>query len=367
MTPQTTADLSDIMRAAEAPLRIVGGDSRGIAPEAGATLQTTGLAGIKAYQPGALTMVAGAGTSLQEVEDTLAAQGQRLAFEPMRYHKILGGQKSSTIGGVFAANISGSRRIQTGAARDFLLGIECVDGQGQVIRNGGRVMKNVTGYDLVKLLSGSCGTLGVLSEVAFKVLPASETETTFVLEGLDSQQAVKAMTGALATPFDVSGAAYDMMAQKTYIRIEGFLKSVGYRAEKLSEVLGRFGAQISRLPKDASADLWHSVRNLEALADLPGDIWRISVKPSDAPAVCQAAGLQKGFLDWSGGLIWGVLEAGANPRPALQGFGGHATCIRGQKDALPRFQPEAPQLAVLSQKIRQKFDPRGILNTGLMD
>lgn len=367
MTPQTTADLSDILRAADAPLRIVGGESRGIAPNAGATLQTTGLAGIKAYQPGALTMVAGAGTSLQEVEDTLAAQGQRLAFEPMRYHKILGGQKSSTIGGVFAANISGSRRIQTGAARDFLLGIECVDGQGQVIRNGGRVMKNVTGYDLVKLLSGSCGTLGVLSEVAFKVLPASETETTFVLQGLDSQQAVKAMIGALATPYDVSGAAYDMMAQKTYIRIEGFLKSVGYRAEKLSEMLGRFGAQISRLPKDASADLWHSVRNLEALADLPGDIWRISVKPSDAPAVCQAAGLQKGFLDWSGGLIWGVLEAGANPRPALQGFGGHATCIRGQKGALPRFQPEAPQLAVLSQKIRQKFDPRGILNTGLMD
>ena len=243
MTPQTTADLSDIMRAAEAPLRIVGGDSRGIAPKAGTTLQTTGLAGIKAYQPGALTMVAGAGTSLQEVEDTLAAQGQRLAFEPMRYHKILGGQESSTIGGVFAANISGSRRIQTGAARDFLLGIECVDGQGQVIRNGGRVMKNVTGYDLVKLLSGSCGTLGVLSEVAFKVLPASETETTFVLEGLDSQQAVKAMTGALATPYDVSGAAYDMMVQKTYIRIEGFLKSVGYRAEKLSEMLGRFGAQ----------------------------------------------------------------------------------------------------------------------------
>ena len=145
MTPQTTADLSDILRAADAPLRIVGGDSRGIAPDAGATLRTTGLAGIKAYQPGALTMVAGAGTSLQEVEDTLAAQGQRLAFEPMRYHKILGGQESSTIGGVFAANISGSRRIQAGAARDFLLGIECVDGQGQLIRNGGRVMKNVTG------------------------------------------------------------------------------------------------------------------------------------------------------------------------------------------------------------------------------
>ena len=184
MTPETEAELAAIITGAEGPLRIEGGGTRPIGGASnGARLSTSAMTGVELYEPGALTLVVRAGTPLDEVEATLAAEGQRLAFEPMDHRGLLGTSGTPTIGGVVAANVSGPRRIQAGACRDFLLGVRFVDGQGRIIRNGGRVMKNVTGYDLVRLMAGSYGTLGVLTEVALKVLPAPRATGTCFARG----------------------------------------------------------------------------------------------------------------------------------------------------------------------------------------
>jgi len=224
--PVTEAELSEIVGSATGPLRIEGGGTRTIGrPVDGAVLSTAGMSGIALYEPGALTIVAQAGTPLADVEAALAAEGQRLPFEPMDHRPLLGTTGESTIGGVVAANVSGPRRIQAGACRDSLIGVRFVDGTGTVIKNGGRVMKNVTGYDLVKLMAGCWGTLGVLSEVAFKVLPAPEAAAAIMIDGPSDLQAVEAMATALGSPFEVTGAAHLPAHGRTMLRIEGVAAS----------------------------------------------------------------------------------------------------------------------------------------------
>src|SRR6056297_2647681 len=223
LAPASEAQLAEIVAKTSEPLRVIGGGTRPIGvPVNAQPLTTSGLSGVELYEPGALTLVVKAGTPVAEVERTLAAEGQRLAFEPMDHRGLLATTGEPTIGGVFAANVSGPRRIQTGAARDFLLGVRFVDGSGQVIRNGGRVMKNVTGYDLVKLLAGSYGTLGILTEVALKVLPDTATTATLSIAGLDDETAIAALSRALGSPFEVTGAVHMPQAQgegRTLIRI----------------------------------------------------------------------------------------------------------------------------------------------------
>src|SRR6056297_261805 len=235
MTPQTEAELAEIIKQAEGPLRVEGGSTRPIGGASnGARLSTAAMTGIETYEPGALTLVVRAGTPVAEVEAALDAEGQRLAFEPMDHRGLLETQGTPTIGGVVAANVSGPRRIQAGACRDFLLGVRYVDGQGRVIRNGGRVMKNVTGYDLVRLMAGSYGTLGVLTEVALKVLPRPRSTGVLRLEGLNDAQAITALSRTLGSPYEVTGAAHlqrdESGAPVTMIRLEGFENSVAYRA-----------------------------------------------------------------------------------------------------------------------------------------
>ena len=210
MTPQTEQELADVIASAKGPLRISGGGTRPIGnPVVGEALSTSGLSGISLYEPGALTIVAQAGTPVAEIEAALDSENQRLAFEPMDHRAMLGTDGMPTIGGVVSGNISGSRRISVGACRDHMLGVRFVDGAGMITKNGGRVMKNVTGYDLVKLLSGAYGTLGVLTEVSLKVLPKPETSATLYLNGLDLSRAVEAMSKALGSPYEVTGAAYN--------------------------------------------------------------------------------------------------------------------------------------------------------------
>ncbi|MEO0504081.1 MAG: FAD-binding protein, partial [Pseudomonadota bacterium] len=273
---RTEQDVAEAVRDADGPLIVRGGGTRSIGRNAGGdVLDVSGLSGITLYEPGALTIVAQAGTKVAEIEAALAAENQRLAFEPTDMTGLLGTSGASTIGGVMATNASGPRRIQAGAVRDFALGVRFVDGAGQVIKNGGRVMKNVTGYDLVKLMAGSHGTLGVLTEVSLKVLPAVEAEVTLVLPGIAAEQAVRAMSAALGSPYEVSGAAW--IDGDVWLRLEGFAASVAYRAEALTPLLVAFGA-VEMVQK---AD-WSRVRDVAPVHGAEA-VWRISVKPSDGP------------------------------------------------------------------------------------
>ena len=369
MRPETEAELAEMIAAAKGPLNVKGGGTRMIGQRSGGTeLQTTGLTGVSLYEPGALTLVVRAGTPLAEVEAVLDAENQRLPFEPMDHRGLLGTQGTPTIGGVVAANASGPRRIQVGACRDFMLGVRFVDGQGTAIKNGGRVMKNVTGYDLVKLLCGSWGTLGVLSEVSLKVLPKPESSATLAIDGLSVAQAVDVMSRALGSPFEISGAAHDPQAGTTLLRIEGFAESVTYRIGRLKALFD--GHDIS-VETDAArvAEIWAGIRDVAPLQGGEGDIWRLSVKPSDAPEIAARLEAEALLFDWGGGLIWARVSEGNDLRARLGFVSGHATLVRatsGTVGALPVFHPEPAPLARITAGLRARFDPRGILNPGLM-
>jgi glycolate oxidase FAD binding subunit len=368
MRPTSEAELAEAIRGAAGPLVVRGGGTRGIGrPVTGEVLETAGLGGIRRYEPGALTLVAGAGTPLAEVEAVLAAEGQRLAFEPPDLRGLLGTGGESTLGGVIAANASGPRRVQVGAARDFCLGVRFVDGTGAVVSNGGRVMKNVTGYDLVKLMAGSLGTLGVLTEVALKVLPAPEAESSLVLAGLGPEAAVAAMSAALGSPWEVSGAAR-LPDGRVALRLEGFAEQVAYRSGRLAAHLRRHGP-VEQIAGAASAALWREVRDVSAFAGAAGDVWRLSCRPSAAPGLVARAGGPV-LMDWGGARLWCLVPEGTDLRARLGPFAGHATLVRAAeavRRAIAPLPPEPDAVAALARSLRARFDPRGILNPGLMD
>ncbi|MCT8159267.1 FAD-binding protein [Pseudoruegeria sp. SHC-113] len=370
MTLKTETELAEAIATAQGPLAIKGGGTRTIGHAVGTPLETAGLTGISLHEPGALTLVAAAGTPLAEIDAVLAAENQRLAFEPPDLRALLGREGTPTIGGAVAANASGPRRIQAGACRDHLLGVRYVDGSGTVVKNGGRVMKNVTGYDLVKLMAGSHGTLGVLSEVSLKVLPAPEATATVLIEGLADDQAVAAMAAALGSPFDVSGAAHTQKgvdgAPVTMIRVEGFAPSVAYRAQAVKEKLAGFGDVTIEDDPEKTAAGWAWVRDVTQHAGQPGDVWRISVKPSDGPEAARRLSGAEVLYDWGGGLLWARVPEGTDVRASLGGLPGHATRVRGAGVKDPAFPVEAAPVAALSAGLRARFDPRGILNPGIM-
>lgn len=372
ISPTNEADLAEAIRGANGPLSIRGGATRAM-PAAGEVLSVAGISGVSLYEPGALTIIAGAGTPLAEVEAALAAEGQRLPFEPPDMRGLLATEGTPTIGGVVAANASGPRRIQAGATRDSLIGVRFVDGAGNLIKNGGRVMKNVTGYDLVKLMAGSHGTLGVLTEVAFKVLPEPPARATLQIVGLTPERAVAAMASALTSPFEVNAAAH--LAQGpggpplTLIRIEGFEVQIAHRVAALTERLAQFGDVSAETAPEAVRAEWDAVRDVAPFHAAEGDVWRFSVKPSDAPAVVERLGARDVVMDWGGGLIWALTDPGSDARSALGATPGHATIVRAEAETRQRlgtFHPEPAPLAAIAAGLRAKFDPRGILNPGLM-
>jgi glycolate oxidase FAD binding subunit len=362
IVPETETELAQTLADARAPLRVLGGGTRG-APAGDAALSAAGLSGVTLYEPGALTLVAGAGTSLAEVEALLAEHGQRLAFEPMDHRGLMGTTGEPTLGGVFAGNVSGPRRIALGAARDFALGVRFVDGSGQAVSNGGRVMKNVTGYDLVRLMCGSRGRLGVLTEVSLKVLPRPETAGMLVLEGLSPDRAVAAMAAALGSPFEVTGAAHDPAQSRTWLRIEGFETQVRYRLSRLAERLADFGTAESVQDPEEVARTWTAVRDVAPFHDQPGAVWRLHCRPSQASELLARADAEGALLDWGGGLIWLRVPERTALRDRLGRFDGHATRVRGTGPE-PAAPPEPPAVAALTEGLRRRFDPRGILNPG---
>ena len=368
LTPTTEHELADCISAATSPFRIQGGGTRpiGLVANGCTPLSTSGLNGISLYEPGALTIVVKSGTPLSDVKAALTAQNQRLPFEPPDYRALLGTDGTPTIGAVAAMNLSGPRRVQVGAARDYMLGVRFVNGSGQILKNGGRVMKNVTGYDLVKLLAGSYGTLGILTEVALKVLPSVEETATLSLSDLSPDQAVRALASALGSPFEINGAAHDPATAQTYFRLEGFRASVQYRSERLAALLEPFG-EVAKI--DDATSIWTDIRDVRPFAGLPGDVWRLSIKATDAPSLLDRAAPLGSMLDWGGGLLWLRMSEGTDLRAKLGNFAGHATLIRANdetKARIPTFHPEAAPLAAIADGLRQKFDPRGILNPGIM-
>jgi len=369
VSPKDEAELAAFIaesHAQVAPFRIAGGGTR-FPPgtvEADRTVTTRALTGIVAYEPGALTLIARAGTPLEDVADALAAEGQALAFEPMDHRAILGSNGTPTIGGVVSANVSGPRRLQAGACRDHLLGVRFVDGQGRTIKNGGRVMKNVTGLDLGKLLCGSYGTLGILTEVALKTLPIAEQQQSLALPDITLHKASEIFAAALATPFGVSGAAY--LAGTAWLRVEGFGSQVDYRVKRLKELFR--DQEIDVVEDAASRSAWRDLRDVKHFAESSDPLWRILIKPSEAPQVVEALQRLGGnaSVDWGGGLIWfcGTAESSAVRKAAGEGQG--MLVRRGSLPAADHFPPEASAVARLSASLRKTFDPAGILNPGLM-
>lgn len=338
-------------------------------------LDLSGLSGIVDYAPEELVVTLRAGTPLRDVETLLAQRNQMLAFEPPDLGPLLDrAPGEGTLVGTVMGNFAGPRRLSAGAARDHLLGFSGVNGRGEAFKSGGRVMKNVTGYDLSKLLAGSWGTLAVLDEVSVKVLPAPDQTRTLLLLGLGDEAAVKAMCAAMGSPHEVSGAAH--LPGRTALRIEGVAPSVEARLKGLRELLADAGAKMEELGTMESRALWREIRDAVPLDAAPSDIvWRISCAPTEGPAIVArikaARPSAKAFYDWSGGLIWLTLPASTDADHALvrQGLNGHATLIRAPeavRAAVPVFQPLLPALAALSARVKESFDPRGLFNPGRM-
>ena len=358
-----------------------------------AVISMASLRGVTLHEPSELVMSARAGTLLIDIEAELAAKKQMLAFEPMDLGPATGGPAASqTIGGVFATNMSGSRRISAGAGRDHLLGITAVNGRAEAFKSGGRVMKNVTGYDVARGLTGSWGTLAVLTEVTFKVLPMPEALLTLAYPGLPDDLAIELLTKAMASPFEVSGAAHIPKSvttrltrpkfrsagdSMTLIRLENFSASVAYRKEKLKELLRVYGVP-AELGGEESWSLWGDLRNLSVMPYSEAtSLWRISTIPAKAPEI--VAAIQKfmpseAFYDWAGGLVWlevpATADAGAaDVRRAVAVRGGHATLIRAAPEvraSVEVFEPMKPEVERLTRGLKSAFDPVGVLNPGRM-
>ena len=389
LTPTSEAEAAAMIAHAHAdkrPLAIEGGGTRaglGRPIQVAAILSTRALTGIALYEPAEMVFSARAGTSLAEVEQMLAENGQRLAFEPMDHRRLYASTGEPTIGAVAACNISGPRRVQVGAARDHLIGLRLVNGRGETVKAGGRVMKNVTGLDLVKLSCGAYGTLGLLTEVTFKVLPRAEGSGTLVLEGLDDARAIAALSAALCSPFSIGGAAHlpagvGATMARTLLRIEHNAASVDYRFGRLAALLASFGPS-RRLAEDEATKLWRDIGDAALLAEPASAlIWRLSVAPSRAPEIVAAIGRSispRHFYDWSGGLIWLAIESHDDAATKIirgaiaAGGGGHATLVRAPPDiraAVAVFEPPAPPLMRITNGIKTSFDPDHVLNPGRM-
>jgi glycolate dehydrogenase FAD-binding subunit len=396
--PATVREISDLVaEAAQAkiPLEVRGRGSKyevGRCIPSGSVVSTERLVGISLYEPSELVLSAAAGTPLDDIRNILAEHGQQLAFEPIDLGPALGTHTGqSSIGGMFATNLSGSRRIQSGAARDHLLGVVCVNGWGEPFKCGGRVMKNVTGYDLCKAIAGSWGTLAVMTEVTMKVLPIAAETRTLLCFGLLDQTAVDVMTLCLGTPFEVSGTVHlqaplaarlsdeDVAkgaAAVTAIRIENFPSAARYRIGRLKDRLAAYSPAVE-LDTTRSRAFWEEIRTLRMFADSDRPLWRISAIPSRAARlvaiIARTLDIRAAF-DWSGGLIWletpPTSDAGTvEIRRAIAEFGGHATLIRADRATrahIEVFQPLDPPLAALTTRLKAAFDPAGILNPGRM-
>src|SRR6516225_4331909 len=390
--------VAEALAAAEPLELIAGGSKRGLGRplQLPRTLDLSHLAGIRDYQPSELILTAAAATPLEEIDAALAQTRQMLAFEPPDWGSLLGLPASAasrrTLGGALVCNLSGPRRIKAGAARDHFLGFRGVSGRGEVFKAGGKVIKNVTGYDLPKLMAGSYGTLAVLEEVTVKVLPRPETVATLLFTKVEPAAAGQLMAAALGSPHEVSGAAY--LPSGTAIplclpghngtvalRVEGSKPSVEFRHDSLTRE-HRTAGSLEMLAGSEAVAFWRAIGDAAPLSGLADRaVWRISVAPARGAELGEAISRSLDavwFLDWGGGLLWAAVaetgDAGADAiRAAIRGPDGrntgHATLVKGSqalRGSVPVFEPQPAVLAALSRRVKNAFDPVHILNPGRM-
>lgn len=396
--PETDAQVRELVAwaaAEETPLDVAGRGSKrsfGRPVQAAHDLDLSALSGITLYEPDELVLSARAGTPVAEIEAALRQEKQMFAFEPADLGPLLGGDAGEgSIGGMLACNLAGPRRIKAGAARDHFLGFNAVSGRGDAFKSGGRVVKNVTGYDLCKLMAGSFGTLAALTDVTVKVLPAPEKTRTVLVYGLNDAAASRAMIRAFQSSHEVSGAAHlptavaaasqvsyigEAGGAVTAIRVEGPGPSVDYRCAALRRELGDLG-ETEELHSAHSESFWREVRDVQPfIAERDRVVWRLSVPPTEGPRIAAqiaAACDARYYFDWSGGLVWLALPAtdgawAGTVRGALDGAG-HATLVRASDEsraAVAVFQPQDPAVAALSERVKESFDPNRVLNPGRM-
>jgi glycolate oxidase FAD binding subunit len=387
-SPASEAEAASLVAAFAAsatPLAIRGGGTRtglGRPSQTAATISSAKISGVTLYEPAEQVIGARAGTPLSVIERTLAEKGQMLPFEPMDHRTLFGSTGEPTIGAVFAGNISGPARIARGAARDAAIGVRFVNGKGEAIKSGGRVMKNVTGLDLVKLQCGAWGTLGLVTEAHFKVMARPERAVTLVWRGLGDSEAARLMASALGSPFEPSAAAHlpagiGEGTARTLLRLENFSFSIDYRVAELAKLLRAHGRPdlIEGSGHDA---LWRQVRDAAFFAGDGSAVWRLSVAPTEGPrmleAIRRALPDARGYYDWGGGLVWlstgAATDAGAMAiRSALPPGAGHATLVRAPdmiRAAVPVFQPLAAALMRVTAGIKASIDPQGLFEPGRM-
>lgn len=374
-TPKSEQELAELVTGATAPFCVQGLGSKPSLGNPLAVQQTLSLknfSGVEIYEPEELILEAGSATPIPDIHTLLKQRGQMLAFEPPDYSSLLGITSAGSLGGAVAAALSGPRRIRAGAARDHVLGFRGVAGNGERLKAGARVVKNVTGYDLSKIATGSFGTLVAMTSVIVKVLPLPETEETIVFKGLTDEAAIQLMSDAMQAPADVSAAAH-LPDDKTCLRLDGIAPSIAARRDNLLKQLSR---DAGVLGEKESAKLWQGIRDVKPFWSLKDHaIWRVSVTPSEGAAVA-ARILElmeaRHFFDWAGGLIWIAVanEADGGAARIRSSFtSGHATLIRAPeavRHAVSAFQPQAPALAALSSRVKVAFDPKGLFNPGLM-
>lgn len=378
--PADALDLTQVIQAALADrmaLQIVGGDSKGgmgYPQRETRRVSTARFDSIIDYDPAELVLTLGAGVKLAAIQALLAEHDQMLAFEPYEFATTVGAAAgTSTIGGVVAAGFAGSRRVSAGNVRDHVLGFSAVSGRGESFVAGGRVVKNVTGYDLSKLMCGSWGQLAVMTEITLKVLPRPRVCLTLAAFGLTLDAAYIYMTRALRSQTDVSAAAYvpaNLLEPRsaTLLRLEGFGPSVDARAKQL---ISLFDASLDTLARDQADQYWSRVCHADLLRPTNADVlWRICVPATQGAATCaKLQELDAAFtVDWGGALIWARTAssvAAAEVRALAEQAGGHATLIRAPevfRSVTPARHPESPGVAALSTRVKASFDPERVLD-----
>jgi glycolate oxidase FAD binding subunit len=333
-------------------LRLRGGGTKDFYGQAlsGELFDTRGYAGIVAYEPSELVITARCGTPLAEIEAALAERGQMLAFEPPHFGA------HATVGGTIATGLSGPRRQSAGAVRDFVLGVRVLDGKGDDLRFGGRVMKNVAGYDVSRLMAGALGTLGMILEVSLKVSPLPVEEASVRLE-LPEAKAIEFVNRLCGQPLPVSASAF--LEHDLYVRLSGARAAV-------ESACARIGGE--RLDADAARRFWSGIREhtdpfFARWRESAAALWRVSV-PSATPLLALPG---ERLIEWGGALRWLVTLADARSiREAVKRAGGHATLYRGGDKSVGVFQPLEPAVMALHRNLKREFDPRGIFNRGRM-